>query len=110
MFFVVLGTCTTITFFLVVVWKIYKLVEDILVKRRKNVNQIIFKIHSTLEDMHRREIPWVPIHRLREIIIQPSQMNEWKEAISFIENNDSRFQFGIKSIENMDLKVIRMNN
>jgi hypothetical protein len=110
MFFVILGSCTTVSLILVVVWKIYELVTDIFAKRRDNVNQIIFKIHSTLEDMNKREIPWITINRLREIIIEPSQMKEWKEAISYIENNDSRFHFGMKCIENMDLRVIRINN
>jgi inner nuclear membrane protein Man1 len=112
-FFFIIGTLAIIGLGVVAVQKFYQFVLHVKEKRRAQIDQIIREICNTLmeKSIHDKENPSVILNHLRDKIIEPSKRSElawaWNEAITYLEQNDSRIHFGLETINGEDFKVIR---
>lgn len=112
-FFFIIGTLSLVSFAMFFLRKFYQFIVIVKEKRRAVVDQIIREICTTLMEraMHDKDNNAVVVNHLRDKIIEPSKRSElssaWNEAISYLEQNDSRIYFGIETINGEDFKVIR---
>lgn len=112
-FFLIIGALAIITCGVFVVRKFYQFVLHVKERRRAQVDQIIREICSTLmeKSIHDKENPSLVLNHLRDKVIEPGKRKElawaWNEAISYLEQNDSRIHFGLETINGDDAKVIR---
>lgn len=109
----IIGTLAVISLAVFFVRKFYQFVVIVKEKRRAVVDHIIREICSTLMErtIQDKDNNAVVVNHLRDKIIEPSKRAElssaWQEAISYLEQNDSRIHFGIETINGEDFKVIR---
>lgn len=112
-FFLIIGTLAVISIVVLIVRKLMLMIVQMKERRRAQVDHIIREICNALMEkaMHDKENNTIVLNHLRDKIIEPSKRNElawaWQEAISYLENNDSRIHFGIEIVNGEDLKVIR---
>lgn len=112
-FFFIIGTLGIVSLAVFVVRKLYQFIVIVKEKRRAVVDHIIREICSTLMEraVHDKDNNAVVVNHLRDKIIEPSKRSElssaWNEAISYLEQNDSRIHFGIENINGEDFKVTR---
>ena len=112
-FFFIIGTLAIITLTVFIVRKFHQFVVLVKEKRRAVVDHIIREICSTLMEktIQDKDNNAIVVNHLRDKIIEPSKRSElssaWHEAISYLEQNDSRIHFGIETINGEDFKVIR---
>lgn len=112
-FFVIIGTLGLVSLTFFILRKFYQFVIIVKQKRRAIVDHMIREICSHLMErtMHDKDNNAIVINHLRDKIIEPSKRavlsSAWQEAISYLEQNDSRINFGIETINGEDFKVIR---
>lgn len=112
-FFFIIGALAIISVAVFIVRKFCQFILQVKEKRRQQVDIIIREICSTLTEksIQDKENPSVVLNHLRDKIIEPSKRSElawaWKEAIGYLEQNDSRIHFGIETVNGENFKVIR---
>lgn len=112
-FFIIIGTISIISLIVFVIRKFYFFVLQVKEKRKALVNRLIGDIISSLmeKSVPDKENAVVIIAHLRDKLIEPGRRSElrwaWKEALTYLEHNDSRVQFEYTNVKGEDLKVIR---
>lgn len=112
-FFFIIGSLAIITAIVFIVKKVYQFMLYVKEKRRAQVDDLIREICNMLVEitMHNGDKNYIIVNHLRDKIINPSKQSEmastWKEAISYLQQNDSRIHFGVEQINGEDLNVIR---
>lgn len=112
-FFTIIGTMAIIMLVSFLGRKFYYFVIHVKEKRKAQVNQIMNEIIRLLMEktVMDKENAFLVVNHLRDKIIEPNRKSElawaWQEAISYLEENDSRVHFGFENINGEDFKVIR---
>lgn len=110
-YFTILGYSFAIGIILLVIWKFYWYVVAVKQKRIAQIDQIIKKVCNALMEKSNNDSSWIVVNHLRDKIIEPSKRTElssvWNEAITFLEQNDSRVHFGVETVNGEDFKVMR---
>ena len=109
-FFAVLGFITVFAALLLLGWTTFKVLRNILRKRQEKIGYMTNKINRTLQNMKNDKVLWVSLRKLQQITAEPHELNDWNKAIKYIENNDHRYLFGVKNVDNMDVKVVFTSN
>lgn len=109
-FFAVLGFITVFAALLLLGWTTFKVLRNILRKRQEKIAYMTNKINRTLQNMKNDKVLWVSLRKLQQITAEPHELNDWNKAIKYIENNDHRYLFGVKNVDNMDVKVVFTSN
>ncbi|KAG5680384.1 hypothetical protein PVAND_009893 [Polypedilum vanderplanki] len=114
-FFIIIGTLSIIALISFAFLKFYYFVLHVKEKKRAQVNYIVNEIVRMLMEKTVMEKDnknaFLVVNHLRDKIIEPGKKSElssaWIEAITYLEQNDSRINFGFENINGEDFKVIR---
>lgn len=112
-FFTIVGSLAIIAVIMFAIRKFYFFVLHVKEKKQAQVNYIVNEIVRMLMEktVMDKENAYLVVNHLRDKIIEPRRKSElssaWHDAITYLEQNDSRIHFGYENINGEDFKVIR---
>jgi membrane protein Man1 len=112
-FFTIIGTIAIILILAFGGRKFYNFVLHVKEKRRAQINHIVSEIirllmEKTITD---KDNAYLILPHLRDKILENRKSEllwAWQEAVTYLENNDSRVQFGVENINGEDFRIIRL--
>lgn len=109
-FFTIIGSLAVLSIFYLTIRKFYYFTLAVKEKRRANLTMMMDEIFALLVENAKEssENPYLSVEELKNKILKDNGiLSIWNEALSQLEQNEKRLEFGYENINGDDVKVIR---